>query len=181
MVTIKITTLIDLDVKTTFDLLSSIHKKNYRDAIESGALSIISEADPEKALEMRLAKQEQEISETRQALAQVRLNKELKKQTVEIELKEVSDTEKIRLEKYENDKQALANQVNRHTIDWKVIQNLYVFKSILEAENYITGKLMDDKLIGCEHCKKWRPNETYCTLSKKVISATQTCRNWTCK
>lgn len=177
MVTIKITTLIDLDVKTTFDLLSSIHKKNYRDAIESGALSIISEADPEKALEMRLAKQEQEISETRQALAQIRIDKEIKKQTAENESKEVSDTEIIRLEKYENGKQALANQVNRHTIDWKVIQKLYGFKSIIEAESYITGKLMDDKLIGCEHCKKWRPNDQYCTVSKRITSATHSCRN----
>lgn len=178
MVSIKITTTIDLDVKTTFDLLGSVHKKTYRDAIEAGAISIISEVDPEKALEMRLSRQEQEIAETRQALAQVRLSKQIEKESAKKESEETSAIDQLREEKYQEYRISLANQVNRKTIDWKRIQGIFDFKTGLETEEYILERLRNDQLINCEHCRRWKADDQYCIYSKQIKAATSTCKNW---
>jgi len=137
MTLIKITTLIDLAIKTEYDLVSHDHHKNYRDAIELGALNIISQYNPEKASELRIQMLEQELDEERKALANYRLIKQL--QPTEPKYKKQTDPniEQKRIDKFQLKKDVLLTQYNNGSLDWNKNAGVFWFKSANEVRNWM--------------------------------------------
>lgn len=180
MVDIKVTTVIELELKTAFELALSSNPKKYKDALERGALDMLAEIDPLKASELRVSRYMQLIKEEEAKQANFKLIQQLSKKEAKKEVDEDQRTEITRLEKYEETKVSIANQVNNNSIDWKVISapNLLNFKTPYECETWTKDKLCKDKLIGCENCRKWKPAEQYCPNKKSITKANQTCRNF---
>jgi hypothetical protein len=131
-------------------LLSETHKKNYRDAIELGALTIISEFDPEKASELRIQKYQMLLEEEQQKLANYRLIKQLKKPEPKKQNKTTSDStiEKMRLDKFSANKLTIAKQVQKGNADWKKFAEVYFFDSPNEARKWTMAQLQEAELLG---------------------------------
>lgn len=145
LVAIKLTTNIDLDIQTAFKLTETIHGKTFRDAIELGALTIISEVDPEKACELKILKMEQMLAEERQALANYQLIKQIKKPEVKKQEDEAEKLEKYREEKYQENLQMFKFQAKKpHLFDWGKLQDVFRFKNRVDTEDYIKGRLKAD-------------------------------------
>ena len=176
MVTVKVTTVMDLEIKLAFDLTASEHHKGVKDALEFGALDIIAEVDPIKATELRIQIMEQKLAEERQALANYNLIKETKKVIpVQDHAYQENNDEELQI-KYTKYRDSLAIQVNNKSIDWKVIKGIFEMKLESQVEKYVVQKLMDDGLTGCENCRKWK--EGRCNVSKRMSDAEFTCHNF---
>ncbi|AKB37380.1 hypothetical protein MSSAC_2790 [Methanosarcina siciliae C2J] len=175
MVTVKVTSVIDLEIKLAFDLTSEQHHKGIKDALELGALSIISDVDPIKATELRIQMMEQKLAEERQTLSNYKLMKEMEKTQAQKPAEQEPDDENLQ-GKYDKHRDSIALQINRKTIDWKTIKGLFEVKSETEVKNYVTQKLREDGLIGCANCRKW--DDGKCKLSKQPSDSEFTCRNF---
>lgn len=183
MVDIKVTTVIDLELKTAFELAFSSNPKKYKEALDRGALDMLAETDPLKASELRVTRYMQLIKEEQEKQSQFKLIQQLSKKEVKKEAEEDKSIEKNRLLKYNDSKQSMANQVNNNSIDWKVIAapNILNFKTPYETEIWTREQLFKDKLIGCANCRRWKEAEQYCPEKKGLTNANQTCRNWKVK
>ncbi len=144
LVTAKVTTNMDLETKLAFELTMDLHHKSYKDALELGALSIISDVDPEKASELRIQKMEQMLAEERQALANYKLIKKVKKPEIKKQDEEINKIEQYREEKYQSNVEALKRQAKNNRFQWDTLQTLFRFKNRFETEDYITGRLKTD-------------------------------------
>lgn len=144
----KVTTNMDLELKAAFMASQSLHKKDFRAAVERGALAIIADIDPEKALELEISILQKQLLEKEQALADYRITKNAMKQLKNINTKAVDPgIEKIRLEKFETRKSNLAFQVNKGNIDWKPVMNIFMFDTQAEAREWIISKLQECDLL----------------------------------
>jgi len=143
MTLVKITTLIDLTIKTEYDLLNKTHNKNYRDAIELGALAIISQYDPEKASELRIQKLEQELAEERQALANYKLIKQLPPSPSKSS-KPDPDIEQKRIDKFNTKKEVLFKQYTTGSLDWTKNASVFWFKTANEVRDWMLPLLQED-------------------------------------
>lgn len=143
MTLIKITTLIDLAIKTEYDLISREHHKNYRDAIELGALNIISQYDPEKASELRIQMLEQELDEERKALANYRLIKQLQPATPKSSKQKDPEIEQKRLDKFKLKKEVLLTQYSNGSLDWTKNAGVFWFKTANEVRDWMIPLLME--------------------------------------
>ena len=181
MVDIKITTTMELELKTAFDLVySSTSKKMYKEALEIGALDMLAEVDPIKASELKIGRYAKLIEEEQNKQANYKLIQQLTKKEVKKEVEEDLDVENNRLEKYEERKISLATQINNNSIDWKLISSpsIFNFKTPSEVELWTREHLLKDGLIGCENCRKWKPAEQYCPDKKTLTKSNTTCRNF---
>lgn len=145
---IKITTMIDFAIKKEYDLVSKANHKNYRDAIETGALEIISQYDPEKAAELRIKKLEQQLAEERQALANYQLIKQLKSNEKSKEPEQDIELEKMRNDLFREKSESLAIQVKNGCVNWKLISELFLFDTPKEARIWILRKLQELNSLG---------------------------------
>lgn len=143
MTLIKVTTLIDLAIKTEYDLIGRDHHKNYRDAIELGALNIISQYDPEKASELRIQMLEQELAEERQALANYKLIKQLQPAEPKSKKQTDPDIEQKRIDKFKLKKDVLLTQYNNGSLDWNKNAGVFWFKSANEVRNWMVPLLLE--------------------------------------
>jgi len=134
----------DLETKLAFELTMDLHNKSYKDALELGALSIISDVDPEKASELRIRKMEQMLAEERQALANYKLIKKVTKPEVKKQDEEINKLEQYREEKYQSNVEALKRQAKNNRFQWDTLQTLFRFKNRFETEDYIKGRLKAD-------------------------------------
>lgn len=180
LVAIKITTVMDLDIKSKFDMAIATHHKSYKDALELGALKILEEIDPETAAELRIQKYSKILNEEEEKLKNYRLLKQMNKQEVKQQNIANSRIDRTRLEKYEENQKNLAVQVNKGTIDWKIIAspNILNFKTPYEAEIWTRDQLFKDGIIGCGNCKKWDSENQYCPIKKALTKSTITCINF---
>ncbi|MEN6290683.1 MAG: hypothetical protein ABFD07_01530 [Methanobacterium sp.] len=143
MVTDKVTTVIDLEIKLAFELTKSEHHKGYKEALEMGALAIIAEVDPVKASQLRIQKMEQMLAEERQALANYELIKQVKKP--EVKKEDDNELDKIRDVKYQENLRMLKFQAKKpHLFDWSTLQGVFRFKTKAETEDYVKGRLKAD-------------------------------------
>lgn len=180
MVDIKVTTVMELELKAAFELALSSNPKKYKEALEKGALDMLSEIDPIKASELRIARYMELIKEEQEKQADFRHIQQLSKKEVKTEVSEDTKIENNRLDKYSESKSSISTQVNNGFIDWKVIASptVFNFKTPYEAETWTKEMLLKDQLIGCENCRRWKPVEQYCPDKKNITKPTQTCRNF---
>jgi hypothetical protein len=143
----KVTTNMDLELKAAFQSLQFLHKKDFRAAVERGALEFIAEVDPEKALELEISLLEKQVMEKREALAQYRVIKNSNAQLKQVKKNEDPSLERMRLEKFEKWKESLVIQVSNGKIDWKTNMTLFMFDSIPETRDWILTKLQEAELL----------------------------------
>ena len=158
----------ELELKTAFELALSTNTKRYKEALEKGALDMLAEIDPLKASELRISRYMKLIEEEQEKQANFKLIQQLTKKEVKKEAEEDNSIEIIRLQKFNDGKQSMANQLNNNSIDWKVIAapNILNFKTPYEAETWTREQLFKHKLIGCANCRRWKPAEQYCPDKK---------------
>jgi hypothetical protein len=137
----------NMGIKLAFELTRDKHHKDFRQALEAGALAIIADVDPVRAAELRIEMLEQELNDEKQKLANYQLAKQLQKTDTKKQSKTDNGLEKIRLEKFEKWKESLAMQVENGRIDWKQNMNTFLFNSPTEASDWILAKLKEADLL----------------------------------
>lgn len=143
MIQARVNTTMSYELKTAFMSLQSKHGKDMKDAIERGALEIIADVDPEKALELEIVFHEEQALLKKQQLAEYRASKQLNNVTSQDDC-----LENIRLEKFESRKTALATQVKGGKADWKTIAEVFMFDSPAKAREWTLRNLKEECLLG---------------------------------
>lgn len=137
-----------------FEVLRPIHGREYSEFVEEKIFALISEIAPEKILELQLEAAEKKVTDIKQAMVEAKLLKsiDLEIQKAKNEQDQINDDLDSRLEtmrntKYEENKKSMAYQIKKRTIDWKVIMNVFGFKTQLETKDFVTEKLSGEGLI----------------------------------
>jgi hypothetical protein len=179
-VDIKVTTVMDLELKTAFELAFASNNKRYKEALDRGALSMLEEQDPLKASELRVARYLQLIKEEQEKQENFKLLQKITKKEAKKQTEEFSNIEKNRFNKYEDGKPSFAYQVNNNTVDWKHLSSPSIlnFKTPYETEIWTKEQLLNDKLIGCQNCRKWKSEEQYCSYKKSITKPEKTCKDF---
>jgi hypothetical protein len=180
LVDIKVTTVMDLELKTAFELAFSANKSRYKEALDRGALAMLEEQDPLKASELRVSRYLQLIAEEERKQEELKYIQKVTKKEAKKEVQELSLIETNRRTYYEGARDSLVFQIHNNSIDWKHLSapSRLNFKNAAETEAWTREQLFQDQLIGCENCRKWKSAEQYCSLRKQITSPARTCRDF---
>lgn len=145
---------VDPEKRAIFENLYPIHGKTLSDVLDEGLDAIIGDIAPDQYLEMQIKETEIKLAEMKSNLVEAKfLAKQRKiRKEVEAERNKISNDldsrlEDLRITKYEKNKQSIAYQIKKKTIDWKVVMNVFEFDNRLETKDFITRKLTAEGLI----------------------------------
>lgn len=145
---------VDPEKRAIFDLYYPIHEKTLSDILDEALDRVIGDIAPDQYLEMQIKETEIKLAEMKSnhveakfITKQIRARKEAEAEQNNISNDLDSRLEDLRITKYEKNKQSIAYQIKKKTIDWKVVMNVFEFNNRLEAKDFITRKLTAEGLI----------------------------------
>ncbi len=162
---VKITTQIESEMKTLFELTECIHHFGYQEALERGIREILTELNQPKFLDQEILRTQAEIARLSQKQMMLESAKD-KLNNLKMEIIEnksngngnLDELEKIRDKIFDNIGEGKAREINLSTRrkqwadnqgakwDWKRIIETYQFKNKTEAVEWFRKKLNGDEV-----------------------------------
>jgi hypothetical protein len=162
-----------------FDSTKNIHGLLISEFVDQKLEEFLMIHSPDEMQKLKIQKLEAELLEAKQALPEIEFMMKIRKQQQQNNVKkEEAKRDNAWLEKYELNKTSTATQVNRNLTDWKTIADNWGFDNAQEARETVTKQLSDERLLGCQACKKWREYKEYCRSKGKQTMPNDSCRNW---
>ena len=152
MTKVPLTLSVHIEKKELFEATKSIHGKTLTDYLDQCLDALFLEIAPDKALEIQIQNTKVELVEMENNFSKVSLLMEQVRKTQKKPKKQeekVTDSglEKIRLEKFNNNKKSIYKQVTTGYADWKKFADIYLFDTANEAREWIMAKLQEEKLL----------------------------------
>lgn len=172
---------INPDYARLFANLEPIHGMTLSGFLEEKLKELFQEKAPDKLMELEIQETELRLAELKNSLPIIKFTcenlRELHKNAQEQRGQETTQNNDW-LEKYNQSKDTMANQVNRKYAEWKKIADNWGFKSAKEAEEKVTEQLKKDNLLGCTVCQKCNTKTMYCSTYRNVMNPYNSCQNW---
>lgn len=145
---------INQDVLDLFDLLESIHKREYSEFVEEKLLELIEQYAPDIVLDLKIKAKREELAELegnyhsiKSVYSNLRKFKEEENKKQNKKSIVSPNLEKTRLDKIAPIKPYLATQVKKGNADWKKISEVLLFDSQNEAREWVISQLKEECLI----------------------------------
>jgi hypothetical protein len=145
---------IDPILRAAFDSTHSIHGKTLSELLENAIENLLGDEAPDILLEIQIEQQERKLAEMKEGLieakylaAKKQAERKVQKAKSEVRDELAEKLETFREKKYQQGKTSIAFQINKRTIDWNVIKDLFKFRDRLEAQDWIESKLEEEGLI----------------------------------
>jgi hypothetical protein len=137
---VKVTTEIDFDLKWVFEATRDVHKKSYKEVLETGIVETIKSILTPEAIEARIKYRDQEQEQDRDLLARMRVMGPQQKRIDVYENKE-AELENMREELFQKDQPLLKKTWGLSDFYTRKLMDRYEFKSKNEARRWFKPRL----------------------------------------